>query len=503
MTSEREQRHKEYGQVLTGANKQGSDQVRAVMRDLCRQDLFFLIVNGMGRSDVDHDWLFDRCVEIQQSPNGYLDLWAREHYKSTIITFGLTIQDILNNPEITVGIFSHTKSIARSFLRQIKHELESNDRLKNLFPEILWKNPKTQATSWSEDKGITVKRKTNPNAATVEGNGLVDGMPTGKHYALLVYDDVVTRESVTTPEMIKKVTDCWALSLDLGAKGGAVRTIGTRYHFFDTYKVMMERGSVKPRVYPATKDGTVDGEPVFLTKESLAEKRRDKGPYIFACQQLQNPKADDSQGFDVDWIKYYTKKPSTEGMNIYMVVDPAMAKKKDSDYSVIFVVGLSNDGNYYVLDIVRDRINLTERTQIIFDLHREYRPNKVIYEKIGMQTDIQHIEYIQEEKNYRFNITEIGGNMPKHDRIKRLIPVFERGKIYFPKKLSKVDYEGTLQDLVKIFIETEYQPFPVMSHDDMLDCLARILDPNANVSFPMSQHGSFSQLPPPINWRVA
>jgi hypothetical protein len=63
-----------------------------------------------------------------------LDLWAREHYKSTVITFALTIQDILNDPEITVGIFSHTRPIAKAFLRQIKQEFETNEDLKAGFP---------------------------------------------------------------------------------------------------------------------------------------------------------------------------------------------------------------------------------------------------------------------------------------------------------------------------------------------------------------------------------
>jgi hypothetical protein len=36
-----------------------------------------------------------------------------------------------------------------------------------------------------------------------------------------------------------------------------------------------------------------------------AEKRRDMGPYIFACQMLQNPKADETQGFQEEWIKYH------------------------------------------------------------------------------------------------------------------------------------------------------------------------------------------------------
>lgn len=62
-----------------------------------------------------------------------------------------------------------------------------------------------------------MRRKSNPKESTVEAWGLVDGQPTGKHFKLLIYDDVVTLESVTSPEMIAKVTNAWALSLNLGA----------------------------------------------------------------------------------------------------------------------------------------------------------------------------------------------------------------------------------------------------------------------------------------------
>ena len=106
-------------------------------RNLCLTDLFFLLVHGLGRKDADIDFVFDRCREVQASPDGHLDLWAREHFKSSIITFALTIQDILNDPEITVGIFSHTRPISKGFLRQIKREFEGNALLKALFPEIL------------------------------------------------------------------------------------------------------------------------------------------------------------------------------------------------------------------------------------------------------------------------------------------------------------------------------------------------------------------------------
>ena len=94
------------------------------LRRLCKEDLFFLFTVGMKRRDANNDWLYDRMREVEASPNGHLDLWAREHYKSSIITFALSIQDALKNPEKTNGIFSHTRPIAKAFLEQIKRELE-------------------------------------------------------------------------------------------------------------------------------------------------------------------------------------------------------------------------------------------------------------------------------------------------------------------------------------------------------------------------------------------
>jgi hypothetical protein len=267
------------------------------LRRLCKEDLFFLLTVGMKRRDINNDWLYDRIREVEASPNGHLDLWAREHYKSTIITFGLSIQDALKNPEKTNGIFSHTRPIAKAFLEQIKRELEQNTFLKDLFPDVLYKNPQSESPKWSLDSGLILKRKTNPKEATFEAWGLVDGQPTGKHFDTLTYDDVVTRESVTTPEQIKKVTEALELSYNLGSRGGVRRFIGTRYHSNDTYKTIMSRGSVIPRIYTATDNGKADGNPVLMTAEQLAEKRRDMGPYTFGTQMLQDPVADKAMGF--------------------------------------------------------------------------------------------------------------------------------------------------------------------------------------------------------------
>jgi len=428
------------------------------------------------------------CIQVANSDGVYLV--GKDYlptHNSTIITFALTIQDILNDPNITVGIFSHTKSISRGFLKQIKFELETNERLKRLFPDILYQDPKKDApkigNSWT-DEGITVKRTQNSKECTCEAHGVVDGQPTSKHFKLLLYDDIVTLESVSTPEQITKTTGALAISYNLGAHGGRRRWIGTRYHFNDTYKAIIDRGTATPRIHPATDNGKDDGEPVFLEAQALMEKRRDMGPYVFGCQMLQDPTADSAMGFKVEWLKYYETEPELGELNIYILVDPANSKKKASDYTVMWVVGLAPDRNYYLLDGIHDRLNLTQRTDALFQLHQEYTPEGVGYEHFGIQADIQHIESEMERMHYRFNITPLSDTTPKNDRIRRLVPLFEQGRIIMPRSIWKTNYEGKRVNLIAELVNDEYTPFPVMLHDDMLDDLANIRHPKMVMTFP-------------------
>lgn len=474
------------------------------MRHLCRTDLYFLLRYVLNRKDVEHQWLFDRCREVEAAPDGYLDLWSREHYKSAIITYAKTIQDILASHgegalverEVCVGIFSHSRGIAKRFLRQIKFEFESNQKLKEWFPDVLWSNPQKESPKWSEDDGIVVRRKSNPAEATVEAWGVVDGQPIGKHFPLLVYDDVVTQESTTTPDMLAKTSDMLSLSYALGADGGARRFIGTRYHANDAYKTVIERGTAKERIHLLTVDGTADGEPTLRSKKWVEDKRRDMGPYIFACQMLQNPQADETQGFKAEWLKYHDGF-KREGLNVYILVDPASAKNKRSDYTAVWVVGLGPDGNVYILDLIRDRLNLTQRAKLLMHLHRKWKPmgrSGVRYEQYGLQADIEHIQYVQAQENYRFEIVAVGGQTPKTDRIKRLVPYHEQGRFYYPRTRYYTGHEGKTEDLVQVFIEQEYKPFPVPIHDDMLDALARLFDPDPELALVWPESSDLVQI---------
>ena len=435
------------------------------------------------------------CIQIDDPRGVYL---AGRHliptHNSSIISFALPIQEVLNDSELTNVFFSFNRPMAKGFLRQIKTELERNAALKALHPDVLWADPRREAPKWSEDEGLIVRRKGNPKECTFEAFGVVDGQPTSRHYLRRIYDDLVTFESVRTPEMSLKVTQSWEASLNLAAEGGIERYAGTRWHHNDTYKAILDRGT-SPRVRLATHDGTLTGDLALWDRPTLINKRRTMGEFTFACQIMQDPRAGTVGGFKEAWLKFYDQSKFERGQawgewNRVIIVDPASGKKKENDYTVLTVWGLGADLNWYLIHGERGRFSLSERTDRVFRLHARFAPQIVGYEEYGMQADVEHIEMEMERRNYRFQIVKLGGNIPKSDRIRRLQPMWEAGRIYLPRVCPFQDHEGRALDFVKEFLDEEYRDWPVSGHDDMLDCMARMQDPKLPISFPRSEEFS-------------
>lgn len=415
-------------------------------------DRFFLLTGLCNRVDMFHPWLYERVREVESDPDGYLDLWARWHYKSTSITFGGCIQEILHDPEITIGIFSGVRKSAQKFLGQIKDEFEGNDALKSYYPDVLWRNPRKEAPSWSVEGGITVKRKGNPKEASIEAHGLIDALPTGRHFRLMVYDDVIDYRNVTNPDQIKKATERVELSDNLGS-GEKTRKwfIGTRYLFGDTYGQLLDDGILKPRIYPATDDGTLNGKPVFMSPEAWEKIKKTQRSTV-AAQMLQNPIAGKENTFYTRWLKPYWVRPVL--MNVYILGDPSKGKSKTSDRTAIAVVGIDTAGNKYLLDGYCHRMPLSERWQKLKELHRKWanQPGvqllKVAWERYGLQSDEEYFEEKMREDGVRFEILELNwtgdaGGESKKNRVSRLEPDFRHGNFFVPGKVWHPAYQGT------------------------------------------------------------
>jgi phage terminase large subunit-like protein len=445
--------------------KNGHDREYAhILRVLCRRDLYALIRYVLSPKDWvdketgkpfwDNQWFIDRCRDTQFRSNNVLDIWARYHCKSTIKTFAFTIFQLINDPSETIGIFSITKMVAEGFERQIKTELEENELLKTLWPDIFYWDPQNESNLWTVEKGFNVKRPTNTNTANVEALGLVGSSYAGKRFSIQKYDDMVTEDSITSPEMIEKTTAGWELSMNTGMPGTRREYTGTFYLYGDTYHEVVRRG-ITLRLFPCyeiDKENSkfqentglpVDmklnyDKPTLFSQAHLLEREKEMGARTFGVQMLCNPNAALAAGFQMEWFQTYPGFPHEAGKNKpkIILVDSANDKKKDSSYTSMWVLALGQDGVAYVVDGVRDRLDLNERTNALFSLHQRWKPLEVRYERYGMMVDVAHIQYVMHERHYHFPILEVKGNTKKDDRIARLVPWFSTGKIYFFQRLS-------------------------------------------------------------------
>ena len=149
-------------------------------------------------------------------------------------------------------------------------------------------------------------------------------------------------------------------------------------------------------------------------------------------------------------------------INIYIGVDPASSITSYSDYSVIMVIGVTADFDYYVLEYWRKRVLPMECADEIFKIFKRYSPVKrVNIETIAYQEMLRDYVYKRSKKEGLFIPgIEKGikgyGNKKKKDRLfEGLQPMFKQGAVHLKK--NHHEFIGELLD------------FPKGSHDDCID----------------------------------
>lgn len=474
-------------------------------RQLILTDPFFLTYFHLGIKKANHPFVISRCNEItQQGTTNILDLWARGHFKSTLLTTVIPVQRILANPEERICIFSFRRESAMGFYLPIKELFEKDTMLHRLFPDILTPDLRSYPL-WTRDLGITVLRKGFYREPTLMFSGFLEGLPTGKHFTGKIFDDIMTQDMALSPNDMERSKVMFSMAQNLTDNDtGHDRTeweviAGTPYHYNDVLKFIEEMKNhdgtpaYQVRRYPATEDGTKNGIPVLLTQTALDRLKRD--PTAFASQQLLTPVTDLDRKLSFDLLIRITKEQLPKNLFGFLLIDPAGDKDNQKhkltkgDNWAITLLGVEpirdaiGQSNIYILDLILKSMGLTEAMELISSMffRSPVRIIKIGLEKTGISTYEYHISNQLKKHGRTLTVDNKGIQLLRpgiRNKIERIGTALE-----IPLHAAKWHYLDTIQPHTINSLKEEMNNFP-RGRDDGIDILSYVYDVIFDYKFP-------------------
>lgn len=444
------------------------------IKESCKTSLWFLCTQFLGYKDWDlvHD---DIERFLAQPAKKKALVIPRNHLKSTIATIAFCIQQMIKNPNIRILIGNGVWDVARTFLSEIKAQMEGS-QLKYLFGDF-------QSARWNADEIILKQRTKALKEPTILTTG-VEAETTGGHYDLIILDDLMGLQNSQTPEQRSKVKRFRRSMINLlEPRGGLLVEIGTRWHLDDTFseifdnemkyydvlvKEVVENGKlIFPKKFakkfdPVRKDWIETNDPKCM--DYIDHLKASMPLDEFSAQYLNKPFSSENQLFKPEFFKYFTRRP--DGLFLGMAVDLAISEARTADKTSICIMGMDKEFKLYVLDYLEGRWKPSDTISNIFDMRSKWKPHSVGMEVNGFQKTLKLAaeEEMRKRREY-FSISEIktGPERSKVERIKTLEPFYRNGNVYHASWMKGKE------------MEIQLQTFPKGKHDDIIDSMSMCL----------------------------
>lgn len=409
------------------------------------------------------------------------------HGKSELATIRFPAWVLGRNPSWPIIVSAYSSGLATKFGERTR-DLIRDERYGKIFPVVLNKSTKSK-NDWAID---TVDAKGNRTKSFGSYTAVgVGGSVTGKGAKIAIIDDPIkNREEANSPLQREKIWDFWTstLSTRLEGTGNAVIVIMTRWHVDDLVGRLIEEEKQKREAgmphdvwevieFPALAlqdefyKGNlvrVEGDALWPEKLPLSELQviRDRSLMDWAALYQQNPVLSELQEFKEEMFEPKWSENDLKGKRLKYVtlVDPAISQKKEADNTVVLTVAKEIDGaNFYRIREDAGKFTPKQTIDLIFKHQSEF-DSTVFIETVAFQAALKFaLEEEQVKRQIYFSIKEIRPKGSKEERIRQLIPLYERGVI-FGRTYGDGDY-------IREALE-----FPRGKHDDRIDCMSMIFN---------------------------
>lgn len=411
-------------------------------------------------------------------PRGCSKTTLNNFIKLFKILFGLTKFTLL---------VSETATHANKQLDNIKAELESNERLIEVFGSIV---PERQSSlRWTQDEAQT----TSGVFITARGRGgQVRGLNNkGNRPDDVTVDDLEDEESVGTPEQLNKTLD-WTLKALLPVlsrfdPNATATFMGTMLHRDQTLlKLAADERFTFIRFGAKLPDGSwlwplyMDQKGWETERASYAAKGKLSAFYMEFGSEARD---EDSAKFKAEWfVNIIQPRSRGELLARALVIDPAISNKIGADRCSLAVAGITPKGMIHLCDSY-GAVGMPPREQVdrYFAMSAAWDCTHHGVESVAYQAALVHL--LREEmfrKHRYFEITSITHKTRKTERIEGVLqPRYAAGYVthqrHFPKVLEMLqDWPNAGFDDVDAFAMAVslLDPFAALAADPEKDLTA-------------------------------
>ena len=444
-----------------------------------KQPVFVADRDSRGRLAAIHLRISDKMLIIM----------PRGSSKTTLIN-AHNLREIARHETPFMVYLSEAATHAEEQLQNVKRQMETNALFITVFGD---KRPsRSDPEKWTQGFIET----TDGTVVTAKGRGgQIRGKNVGgKRPNLIIFDDVEDSESVRTEEQRDKTLN-W-LKADVE---NALPQIGTERGRLVGLGTILSQEALLPKLASSPEWLTVtfgaidpDGDMLwehYLTKSQYEAKRvsyaRLRRLHLFNMEFLSTTRAEDEGS--IFQARYFKYAPMSKEEFIRkcpgraLAIDPAISEKKDSDFTALAVVGMTENGQIHVAEVFLGKgLHPKDQVDKYFELHFAYDCNRHGVETVAYQ---KALLYLLKEEMFRrgktfgpnayFEIDPIThGRVSKEERIEGILgPRYAAGYITHDHVFP--DFEMQLLD------------YPVGKKDgpDVVAMAITLLDPYAAFAF--------------------
>jgi phage terminase large subunit-like protein len=371
----------------------------------------------------------------------------RDHGKTTQVCLRI-LWELGNNPNLRVKVVCASEAVARDRSRFLRSNIEQNDRLKMVFPNL------RKSAPWLAT-GFSVKREANVLGPTVAAFG-VGAASTGTRADLLVCDDVVDVKAIWSKAHRDRTSEDFTNNLlNLLEPAGRFWGLSTPWHADDLNARLKKnpsyalfRRAVGPNLEPVWRE--------HWPKAMLRRRQAEIGSAAFARGYLLTPVAVEELLIRPEWLQTWTEVPQTFD-RIILSVDPAVSLKPTADASALVVLGKSGAA-VYCLAAESRRVASPALVEWIERMTAQWNPREIVFESNGAFDAVR--ELLSRHASFGHRVVGVTQHHTKASRVAAFAVAVQAGSF-------RVACDGSQRVLAE-----EMLGFPFAERDDLLDAAA-------------------------------